>query len=77
MPPKFRGGRGGHGGTFKHGFATRKRSSPGGDNDTPKVSKKAKAEEGEEEDGVAVVPELKTDDDGNQYIGVRVYVCCL
>ena len=69
MPPKRGGFRGGHGGTFKKGFATKKRSSPDEDDSAPRTTKRAKDDDDEEE-GTAVVPKLQTDDDGNQYIGV-------
>jgi hypothetical protein len=57
------------GGGFKKagGFA-KKRYSPDDDDSAPRASKKSKGDE--EEDSLPVVPELKTDDEGNAYIGV-------
>ncbi|KAL6710461.1 hypothetical protein ACN47E_008509 [Coniothyrium glycines] len=75
MPPKrggFRGGRGGHGGTFKYGIGAKKRSSPGEEDGAPRTNKKAKADEEEEvEEGANFVPELRFDDDGNQFVGLN------
>ena len=66
-----RGGfRGGAGGTFKKGGA-KKRAGSDDEDSAPRSSKKSKGDE-EEEDSMLVVPELKEDDQGAQYIGVSV-----
>jgi hypothetical protein len=63
------GARGGS--TFKKSFP-KKRSSPDADDDSaPRASKKTKAGDDNDDDSVPVVPELKTDDNGDTYIGVR------
>ena len=65
------GARGGS--TFKRPF-TKKRSAPDADADNenaPRASKKSKAE-AENDESLPVVPELKTDDNGDAYISVSV-----
>jgi len=64
------GARGGS--NFKKTF-TKKRSSPDADADddnAPRVSKKTKAGDDNDDDSVPLVPELKTDDNGDAYVGV-------
>ncbi|KAI4688473.1 hypothetical protein J4E81_008070 [Alternaria sp. BMP 2799] len=62
------GARGGS--TYKKTF-TKKRSSPDADDDSaPRASKKTKSGDDEEE-SVPVVPELKTDDNGDAYVGLN------
>lgn len=58
---------GARGGGFKKGF-TKKRSSPEDDANAPRATKKAKGDE--EDDSLPVIPELKTDDNGDTYVGV-------
>lgn len=61
------GARGGS--NYKKTF-TKKRSSPDADDDNaPRASKKTKSGDDDEE-SVPVVPELKTDDNGDAYVGV-------
>ena len=60
--------RGGARGSFKKGF-TNKRSSPDEDDNAPRASKKAKGDE--DEDLILVIPELKTDDNGDSFVSVR------
>ena len=59
--------RGGARGGFKKGF-TNKRSSPDEDDSTPRASKKAKGDE--DDDSIPVIPELKTDDNGDAFVSV-------
>lgn len=59
--------RGGSRGGFKKG-STNKRSSPDEDDSAPCASKKAKGDE--DDDLIPVVPELKTDDNGDPFISV-------
>lgn len=59
--------RGGARGGFKKGF-TNKRSSPDEDDSAPRASKKAKGDD--DDDSIPVVPELKTDDNGDAYVSV-------
>jgi hypothetical protein len=63
------GARGGS--TYKKTF-TKKRSSPDADTDdnAPRASKKTKSGDDEDDEALPVVPELKTDDNGDAYIGV-------
>jgi hypothetical protein len=68
------GARGGS--TFKKPF-TKKRSAPDADadadnEDAPRASKKSKAEAENDDESLPVVPELKTDDNGDAYISVSV-----
>lgn len=58
---------GARGGGIKKAF-TKKRSSPEDDDNAPCATKKAKGDE--EDDSLPVVPELKTDDNGDTYVGV-------
>ena len=58
---------GSRGGGFKKSFV-KKRSSPDEDDSAPRASKKVKGDE--DEDSASVVPELKTDDNGDVYVGV-------
>ncbi|KAI4644370.1 hypothetical protein J4E93_006271 [Alternaria ventricosa] len=62
------GARGGS--SYKKTF-TKKRSSPdAGDDNAPRASKKTKSGDDDEE-SVPVVPELKTDDNGDAYVGLN------
>ncbi|KAI4611773.1 hypothetical protein J4E83_008024 [Alternaria metachromatica] len=62
------GARGGS--TYKKTF-TKKRSSPDVDDDSaPRASKKTKSGDDDEE-SIPVVPELKTDDNGDAYVGLN------
>ncbi|KAI4931916.1 uncharacterized protein J4E92_003814 [Alternaria infectoria] len=62
------GARGGS--NYKKTF-TKKRSSPDADDDNaPRASKKTKSGDDDEE-SVPVVPELKTDDNGDAYVGLN------
>ncbi|RAR01457.1 PC4-like protein [Stemphylium lycopersici] len=59
---------GARGGGIKKAF-TKKRSSPEDDDNAPCATKKAKGDE--EDDSLPVVPELKTDDNGDTYVGLN------
>lgn len=62
------GARGGS--AFKKTFP-KKRSSPDADDDNAaRASKKTKAGDDNDDDSVPVVPELKTDDNGDAYVSV-------
>jgi hypothetical protein len=70
------GARGGS--TFKKPF-TKKRSAPDADADNenaPRASKKSKAEAENDDESLPVVPELKTDDNGDAYISVSLRHRC-
>ncbi|KAF1836397.1 PC4-domain-containing protein [Decorospora gaudefroyi] len=62
-----RGGARGGGGSKK--AYTKKRSSPDDDDSAPHANKKAKGDE--EDESMSAVPELKTDDNGDAYIGLN------
>jgi hypothetical protein len=67
-----RGGfRGGAGGAYKKSYA-KKRAASDDEEGAPQASKKTKGDSGEEEESTPFVPELKTDDDGQKYIGVSM-----
>jgi hypothetical protein len=70
---------GSRGTTFKKPSYTKKRSSPEDSETVPRASKKARADDDDEEDDVStstpLVPELKTDTEGNAYIGVCLQSC--
>lgn len=67
-----RGGfRGGGGGAFKKGYS-KKRAGSDEEDDAPRASKKTKGDE--EEESTPFVPELKTDGDKQQYVGVRMQI---
>jgi hypothetical protein len=68
-----RGGfkRGGSRGNFRGGGYGKKRSSPDDDDSGPRSYKKAKAEEEEEEDVQPLVPEIRKDGKGEEFIPVR------
>jgi hypothetical protein len=59
--------RGGSGGAFKKGSA-KKRAGSDDEDSALRASKKPKGDD--EEESAPVMPELKTDDDGKQYVGV-------
>ncbi|USP75046.1 hypothetical protein yc1106_02320 [Curvularia clavata] len=68
-PPSMAGfKRGGARGGFKKGF-TNKRSSPDEDDSAPRASKKVKGDE--DDDSIPVVPELKTDDNGDPFVSLN------
>jgi hypothetical protein len=70
-----RGGfRGGAGGASKKSYA-KKRAASDDEEGASKASKKTKADDGEDEDSTPFVPELKTDDDGQKYVGVSMRRC--
>ncbi|KAG9190355.1 hypothetical protein G6011_08443 [Alternaria panax] len=63
------GARGGS--TFKKSFP-KKRSSPDADDDNaPRASKKTKAGDDNDDESVPVVPELKTDENGDAYVSLN------
>ncbi|KAH3969271.1 hypothetical protein HBI80_032990 [Parastagonospora nodorum] len=65
-----RGGSRGGGSAYKKGF-TKKRAAPDDDESAPRTGKKSKGdEEDEEDDATPVVPELKTNDDGEKFVGL-------
>ncbi|KAH9861454.1 hypothetical protein J1614_011200 [Plenodomus biglobosus] len=64
------GSRGGGGSNLKKNYA-KKRSSPDDDDSVPRANKKTKGDEGEDEGGQVVMPELAKDDDGNDYISLN------
>jgi hypothetical protein len=71
-----RGGfRGGGGGAYKKGNF-KKRAASDDEDSAPRASKKAKDEE-EDEDPTPFVPEIKTNKDGDKFVGVsiRLFVC--
>lgn len=64
------GARGGS--TYKKPF-TKKRSSPDADDDSaPRANKKTKSGDDDDDESLPVVPELKTDDNGDAYVGVSM-----
>ncbi|KAH7091436.1 transcriptional Coactivator p15-domain-containing protein [Paraphoma chrysanthemicola] len=66
-----RGGfRGGGGGAYKKGNA-KKRAGSDDEDSAPRTSKKSRGDEDEEADSTPVVPEIKTDDDGNKYCPLK------
>ncbi|XP_014556517.1 hypothetical protein COCVIDRAFT_26735 [Bipolaris victoriae FI3] len=60
--------RGGARGGFKKSFKN-KRSSPDDDDSAPRANKKAKGDE--DDDSLPVVPELKTDDNGDAFVALN------
>ncbi|KAH6864838.1 transcriptional Coactivator p15-domain-containing protein [Alternaria rosae] len=63
------GARGGS--TYKKPF-TKKRSSPDADDDSaPRANKKTKSGDDDDDESLPVVPELKTDDNGDAYVGLN------
>ena len=76
MAPGFkRGGARGGSSTFSKKSFAKKRTSPDGDDDSAaRVTKKAKGEDADnDDDAVPVVPELKTDENGDVYVSVCLY----
>jgi hypothetical protein len=65
------GSRGGAGGAYKKSYA-KKRAASDDEEGAPQASKKTKGDSGEDEDSAPFAPELKTDDDGQKYIGVSM-----
>ncbi|KAH7081355.1 transcriptional Coactivator p15-domain-containing protein [Paraphoma chrysanthemicola] len=66
-----RGGfRGGGGGAYKKGYA-KKRAGSDDEDSAPRTSKKSRGDEDEEADSTPVVPEIKTDEDGNKYCPLK------
>jgi hypothetical protein len=55
--------------SFKKGF-TKKRAGSDDEESAPRASKKAKGDE--EDDSTPFVPELKTDSENQQYVGVSI-----
>lgn len=66
------GSRGGGGGTYKKGNF-KKRAASDDEDSAPRASKKVKDEE-EDEVSVPLVPEIKTNEDGDKYIGVSLQI---
>lgn len=62
------GARGGARGGFKKSF-NNKRSSPDDDDSAPRANKKAKGDE--DDDSLPIVPELKTDDNGDAFVALN------
>lgn len=60
--------RGGARGGFKKSF-NNKRSSPDDDDSAPRANKKAKGDE--DDDSLPIVPELKTDDNGDAFVALN------
>jgi hypothetical protein len=56
-------------GSLKKGY-TKKRAGSDDEESAPRASKKTKADD--EEDSAPFVPELKTDDSNQQYVGVSM-----
>mgnify|MGYP003624085012 CR=1 FL=1 len=67
-----RGGFRGGGGAFKKGYSKKRAGSEeAGEDSAPRASKRSK-EDDDEADSTPVVPELKTDEEGNKYCGVSI-----
>jgi hypothetical protein len=66
-----RGGSRGGGGAYKKGF-TKKRAAPDDEDSAPRAGKKTKGDDEDEEDATSVVPELKTNEDGDRFVGVSL-----
>jgi hypothetical protein len=62
---------GSRGGAYKKSYA-KKRAASDDEEGAPQASKKAKGDSSEDKDSTPFVPELKTDDDGQKYVGVSM-----